>query len=61
MEVSLPTTASKQKKRTTQQLVNTASTYGIATTTASSLKFYQLSFLNTVCCTIGYYFLLNHN
>ncbi|KAL9536616.1 hypothetical protein PS6_011846, partial [Mucor atramentarius] len=40
------TTASKQKRTTTQQLVNTASTYGIATTTAS-LKYYQLSFLNT--------------
>ncbi|KAL9542006.1 hypothetical protein PS6_010028 [Mucor atramentarius] len=30
-------------------MVNTASTYGTATTTTASLKSYQLSFLNTCC------------
>ncbi|EPB85401.1 hypothetical protein HMPREF1544_07772, partial [Mucor circinelloides 1006PhL] len=35
-------------QRTSQQLVKTASTYGIATTTTTvSLKSYQLPFLNT--------------
>ncbi|EPB81549.1 hypothetical protein HMPREF1544_11739 [Mucor circinelloides 1006PhL] len=43
--MQLPTTASKLERRTQQQLVNTALTYGIATTTAS-LKYYQLPFLN---------------
>ncbi|EPB86768.1 hypothetical protein HMPREF1544_06466 [Mucor circinelloides 1006PhL] len=45
--MQLPTTASEQK-RTSQQLVNTASNYGInTTTTTASLKSYQLPFLNT--------------
>ncbi|EPB92569.1 hypothetical protein HMPREF1544_00582 [Mucor circinelloides 1006PhL] len=48
--MQLPTTASKQK-RTSQQLVNTASTYGITTTTTTttttaSLKSYQLPFIS---------------
>ncbi|EPB82283.1 hypothetical protein HMPREF1544_10963 [Mucor circinelloides 1006PhL] len=44
--MQLPTTASKQK-RTSQQLVDTASTYGITTTTiTASLKSYQLPFIS---------------